>query len=329
MGALKRLVAVADRWQRRNRIAGPAYGVVKKFGDDQANLLVVALGWYGFTAIYPLLLVVVTIFGFIGVASLGTGIVRTLHQFPVIGTQFNPGDAGSNLHGSVIGLVIGVAGLVYGAQGVTQTAHQAMITVWDTPEAARPAFLPRLARSIGALLLIGGAFIANAFVGSIAAGIGQTLIVRVVLLAALVIANAGFYLATFRVLTPKDVPARSLVPGAVLGGVAFTLLITVGTGLVQHQLRHASATYGAFATVIGTVTFLFLLAKVSIYSAELNPVLAQRLYPRALPMAEPTDLDEAARRSEDGHRPSLAPCSSPPLTASASSEPSSSVSSRA
>jgi hypothetical protein len=27
--------------------------VLKKFGDDNANLLVVSLAWYGFTAIFP------------------------------------------------------------------------------------------------------------------------------------------------------------------------------------------------------------------------------------------------------------------------------------
>ena len=74
-----------------------------------------ALGWYGFTAIYPLLLVVVTVFGYIGAASLGTAIVHTLHQFPVIGAQFNPGQGGSQLHGRVFGLIIGVAGVLYGA----------------------------------------------------------------------------------------------------------------------------------------------------------------------------------------------------------------------
>jgi uncharacterized BrkB/YihY/UPF0761 family membrane protein len=301
MGALKRLLAAIDRWQRHNRIAAPAYGVVKKFGDDQANLLVVALGWYGFTAIYPLLLVVVTIFGFIGVASLGSGIVKTLHQFPVIGTQFNPGDGGSNLHGSVFGLVIGVAGLIYGAQGVTQTAQQAMITAWDTPADAQPSFLPRLIRSVSALVIIGAAFIVNAFVGSIAAGIGQTLILRVGLLAAMVVCNVGFYLASFRMLTAKNVETRSLVPGSILGGVVFTLLITLGTGLVQHQLRHASATYGAFASVIGVVTFLFLLAKLSVYAAELNTVLAHHLWPRALPTTPPTEVD--IRAEQGTHRP--------------------------
>jgi hypothetical protein len=63
MGGLKRLVPKIDGWQRQSRVAGPAYGVVKKFSDDQASLLVVGLGWYGFLAIYPLMLVVVTVLG--------------------------------------------------------------------------------------------------------------------------------------------------------------------------------------------------------------------------------------------------------------------------
>ena len=50
---------------------------------------------------------------------------------------------------------------------------------------------------------------------------------------------------------------------------------------------------GAFGTVIGIVTLLLLLlAKLSMYAAELNPVLARRLYPRALPLGgEPTEAD--------------------------------------
>jgi uncharacterized BrkB/YihY/UPF0761 family membrane protein len=77
-----------------------------------------------------------------------------------------------------------------------------------------------------------------------------------------------------------------------LGGIVFTALITVGTGLITHQLKHAQATYGAFGLVIGIVTFLLLLAKLSLYAAELNPVLSRNLYPRALPLGgDPTEAD--------------------------------------
>jgi uncharacterized BrkB/YihY/UPF0761 family membrane protein len=112
-------------------------------------------------------------------------------------------------------------------------------------------------------------------------------------LAGLLVINAGLYFATFTLLTAKAIGPRGLLPGAIAGAVAFTALITIGTGLVTHQLKNTtSAAYGAFGTVIGIVAFLLLLAKLSMYAAELNPVLARRLYPRSLPMGgEPTDAD--------------------------------------
>jgi uncharacterized BrkB/YihY/UPF0761 family membrane protein len=288
---LRRGIGAVDRWQRRVPWAGVPYAVVKKFGDDNANLVVVALAWYGFTAIFPLLLVMVTMFGFIGAQSIGTGIIRTLHEFPVIGTSFNPSSP-SALHGSTLGLIVGLIGLVYGAQGVTQTAQQAMATVWQIPQTQRTGFIPRLGRSLAGLVTIGGAFIVNAFVTSYATGGTASYAIRIPVLAGLLVINAALYFATFTLLTAKAIGPRGLLPGAMLGAVAFTALITVGTGLMTHQLKNASATYGAFGSVIGIVALLLLLAKLSMYAAELNPVLARRLYPRALPLGgEPTDAD--------------------------------------
>ena len=290
-GPLRRVMGAVDRWQRRTPWAAVPYGVMKKFGDDNANLLVVALAWYGFTAIFPLLLVVVTLFGFIGAQSIGTGIIRTLHEFPVVGSSFNPESPGA-LHGSAVGLVIGLIGLLYGAQGVTQTAQQAMATVWNIPQTQRTGFLPRLGRSLGGLLTIGAAFVVNAFVTAYATGGTASYAIRIPVLAGLLVINAVLYFASFTVLTAKAVGPRGLLPGAIAGAVAFTALITVGTGLVTHQLKNTSATYGAFGTVIGIVAFLLLLAKLTMYAAELNPVLARRLYPRSLPLGgEPTDAD--------------------------------------
>jgi uncharacterized BrkB/YihY/UPF0761 family membrane protein len=310
MKRVKDLLGGLNRFQQRHRTVSVPWAVNKKFGNDQANLLVVALGWYGFTAIYPLLLVITTIFGFIGVASLGTGIVHTLQQFPVIGAQFHAGKGSSELKGSVFGLIIGVVGLLYGAQGVTQTAETAMNRVWNVPQFERPGFLPRLVHSFEALGCIGGAFVINAFLGSFAAGIGNALWVRIVIIAVQLAVNVGLYLLTFRILVAKSagIPTRSLLPGAIAGGIFFTILITVGAGLVQHQLRGSSATYGAFASVIGIVAFLLLLAKLSMYAAELNPVLARGLYPRAFPTADPLPADDrvlADLAHEERRRPDM------------------------
>jgi uncharacterized BrkB/YihY/UPF0761 family membrane protein len=288
---LQDAIGAVDAWQRRSRWAGVPYAVVKKFGNDNANLVVVALAWYGFTAIVPLLLVVVTVFAFIGQESLGNGVIATLHEFPVIGSNFKLGSKNS-LHGSTFGLIVGLLGLLYGAQGVTQTAQLAMATVWNIPQVQRTGFLPRLGRSLAGLITIGLAFLVNAVVTTYATGGTHNYAISIPVLAGLLILNCALYFATFTLLTAKAIGPRGLLPGAVLGGLAFTALITVGTGLATHQLKNANATYGAFGSVIGIVAFLLLLAKLSLYAAELNPVLSRRLYPRALPMSkEPTDAD--------------------------------------
>jgi uncharacterized BrkB/YihY/UPF0761 family membrane protein len=281
-----------DDWQRGHRSVAIAYGVMKKFGDDDANHYVVGLGWYGFVAIYPLLLVVITVFAFIGAASLGHQVVATLHQFPVVGSDFNPARGSRNLHGSTFALVIGLVGLVYGAQGVTQTAQQAMVGVWNISPLDEPRFLQRLVRSLIGLATIGGAFIVNAALATFATGHSVGLTLRVLVLVGTVIMNVGFYAAAFRSLTPAVIPTGALIPGAVVASLGFTFLITLGSGLVQHQVRNSSATYGQFGIVIGLVAFLFLLAKISLYAAELNPVLARRLWPRALRGNRPTEADD-------------------------------------
>jgi uncharacterized BrkB/YihY/UPF0761 family membrane protein len=284
-------VAAVDEMQRSHRVPAVAYGVVKKFGDDNANQFVVGLGWYGFVGIYPLLLVVMTVFGFIGAASLGHHLVSTLHEFPVVGSQFNPERESSDLRGSTLGLVIGLVGMLYGAQGVTQTAQQAMMRVWNIPQVDAPGFLPRMGRSIIALVVIGGTFVLNAATATFATSSGVDYLVRVPVLLGMAVMNIALYLLAFRVLTPAPVVTRTLVLGAAVAAIGFTFLITLGSGLVQHQIKNSSATYGQFGIVIGLVGFLFLLAKISLYGAELNPVLARRLWPRALQTSNPTEAD--------------------------------------
>jgi uncharacterized BrkB/YihY/UPF0761 family membrane protein len=297
-GSLKtHLIGGVDRWQRKNKAGGVGYATVRKFSDDRANLYVTGLGWYGFTSIYPLLLLVVTVLGYIGVDNLSKTFVKTLHEFPVIGSEINPTHGGSNLHGSPVALVIGLVLLLYGAQGVTQIAQLTMAKVWSLPQTELPKFLPRLLRSVGGLFVIGVAFLADAYASSIATTGSHAVWFRIVVLVALLAFNVAAYLAAFLILTASPLASVSrLLPGAIVGGVGFTILTTVGAGLVQHQLRNSSATYGAFASVIGVVVYLLLLAKMSVYAAELNPVLARRLYPRSLPGTAPTDADREVQR---------------------------------
>ncbi len=98
-------------------------------------------------------------------------------------------------------------------------------------------------------------------------------------------------------MTTGGIGTGDLFPGATVASLGFTLLITVGSGLIQHQLRHSSATYGQFSVVIGLVGFLFLLAKITLYAAELNPVLARHIWPRSILDDNPTEADNEVLRA--------------------------------
>src|SRR6476469_9337548 len=62
MGALLRRL---DAWQRRRAWAAFPFAVVKKFGEDQAGNLAALIAYYAFFSIFPLLLALSTILGFV------------------------------------------------------------------------------------------------------------------------------------------------------------------------------------------------------------------------------------------------------------------------
>jgi uncharacterized BrkB/YihY/UPF0761 family membrane protein len=301
---VRSLLVGLDQWQREHVVPGVGFAVLKKFSDDRANQDVIAMGWYGFIAIYPAILAAVTILGLIGAQSLGDTLVKTLHSFPVIGSEFNPEHASSSLHGSPVALVVGLLGLVYGAQGATLTAQNAMAQVWNVPALELPKLPVRLVRSLLGLITIGGCFVANAPLAALATGSGTAAWAEVLVIMAMIVVNTIFYGVAFIVLTPLKTKPRQLVAGALVGSVGFTLLITVAVGLIQHQLRHSTETYGQFGVVIGLVGFLFLLAKLSLYGAELNSVLARHLWPRSLVAEDPTPADDQVLReiAQQGRR---------------------------
>jgi YihY family inner membrane protein len=265
---------------------------VRKFGDDRGPSLAALLTYYGFMSLFPLLLVFTTLLGFIGNQHLEESVLgATLHQFPVVGQQIGKGVA-HPLRGSGVALVVGLLGLVYGSLGVTQVAQRAMADVWNVPNVVRPGFFPRLGRSLAFLFVLVVGVGLTAAASALTTGSGHSFALRILAGALGVIVDIAIYSAAFRVLTPRQVPTHLLWPGAVLGGIAYSILLAAGTALVQHQLRHAEALYGQFGFVLGLIGWLYLVAQVTIYAAELNVVWARRLWPRSILQPPLTKADE-------------------------------------
>src|SRR6266480_858003 len=73
---------------------------------------------------------------------------------------------------------------------------------------------------------------------------------------------------------PSDRPSWSeVVPGAILAGVLWGALQTVGSWIVTRQIQGASDVYGLFALVIGLLSWVYLTAEASLIGAETNVVV--------------------------------------------------------
>ena len=143
MGVLRRWMAALSQWQgRHNRIAVPHMPWRGSSATTRQPARRRRVGWYGFTAIYPLLLVVVTVFGFIGEASLGPRLSGPCTNSRLWERSSTRAGGSTSSTAASLGLVIGCVGLVYGAQGVTQTAEQAITAVWNIPRSTPRLLAP-------------------------------------------------------------------------------------------------------------------------------------------------------------------------------------------
>ena len=143
-----------DRFQRKHPWAGFPLAVVYKYFDDFGAYLAALLTYYGFVSLFPLLLLLSTILGFVlsGDPRLQHEVLTSaLRQFPVIG-----GDLAQpkRLGGGPVGLVVGILGSLYGGLGVAQAFQYAANTVWAVPRNNRPNPLRARGRSLVLLIVV-------------------------------------------------------------------------------------------------------------------------------------------------------------------------------
>lgn len=293
---LKKIVKQVDSFQRTHPWLGFPMGVVKKFGEDQAGNLAALISYYTFFSLFPLLLALVTILGFVlgDNPELQDKIVDSaLTQFPVIGDQIR--DNIGSLGGNWTALIIGLGGALWAGMGAVDATQNAMNSIWDVPIRDKPNFVARRLRSVIMLAVIGGGLFAAAAASTVAHAVDSIGPLGQVATPALsTLVNIGVFMVAFRVLTERKLGWKDVLPGAIVAGIAALLFQMLGGIIIDRNLRGASQTYGTFAVVIGLLSWLYLQAQVTIYAAEINVVRARRLWPRSL---DQKDLTEADRRA--------------------------------
>jgi YihY family inner membrane protein len=291
----ERLQAV-DGFQQRHRRLSFVAAVAKKFGDDQAGQLAALVSYYAFVSLFPLLLVFVTILGFVleGNPTLRREIEDgALGQFPIVGDQLKL----HSLSGSGVALAVGLVGALLAGMGVTNAAQNAFNRIWDVPFKHRPNFLLARLRSLGTLAALGLLTIVSA---TVAGYVGTSTHGALEVVGAVAVAfatNLILFMAAFWLLTAADVGWRELLPGVVTAAVLWQLLEHLGGLYVDHVLKRTEPLYGTFALVLGLLAWLYLGSQLVIFAAEINVVRVRRLWPRSFLSAPLLEADKRALTS--------------------------------
>jgi YihY family inner membrane protein len=296
MNPAEKMARRADAAQQRWLPTAFVVGVAKKYGDDNGGVLAANLAYAAFVSVFPLLLILVTVL--VNIAADNRGLRAAIvsgatSQFPYIGKQL-----ADNIHAlhqsSLVGLVVGLLLLAWGVTRLAQAGLFTMAQVWNLPGPDRPGYFPRLARSGVFLLVLALGVIISTLLASLVTFGQHAFAFRALAQVLAGLANIGLYYLGFRALTPKVIRPRQLLAGVIAGGIFWSVLQALGAYLVHHYLR-ADSVYGTiFGTVLGLLAWIYFGVQGTVYAAEINVVLAHRLWPRALVPPPLTAADRAS-----------------------------------
>lgn len=288
-----------DRFQRKHRWAGFPLAVVYKYFDDFGAYLAALITYYAFVSLFPLLLLLSTILGFVLAGNPGLQqevLESALRQFPLIGQDLSQP---RRLGGGPVGLVVGILGSVYGGLGVAQAFQYAMNTMWAVPRNQRPNPFRARGRSL-LLLFTAGLAVMSTTALSIMGGGGIPALGaagRYLVLAASFAINIALTVFAFRFASARRLSTREVLPGAIASALIWQLLQSFGVVYVRHVIEHASVTNAVFGIVLGLLAFLYLTSTAVLFCAEINVVHVSSLHPRALltPFTDKVTLTDGDR----------------------------------
>ncbi|MEL7207135.1 MAG: YihY/virulence factor BrkB family protein [Actinomycetota bacterium] len=290
------LVQRIDEFQKQSRPVGFCWAVLKKFGEDKAGLLAALVAYFGFFSIFPLLIALVSVLGFVleDNPDLRSDIADTaFDQIPIVGnTLANTID---DIEGSGILLLIGILISLWAGLRVIDAIQNALNDIWDLPRSRKVTFVKRRARGVLTLVVLFLGLVGGAAINALAQllpdlpGAGRTLI-----MVATIALNMGLFVVLFRIMTAERLPWKAHVTGGVLGGFFWWGMQNFGVVYLARVEESAGPTYGSFASTIVLLTFIFISAQLISLAAEVGVVRYRGLWPRAMPKCTITDADRRA-----------------------------------
>jgi membrane protein len=265
-----------------------------RFQKDEMTQWAAAITYYSMLSLFPALLVGVAMLGVFGQQGL---IVDAADYLKSAGAPRETVDAvtaalesAQSERGTAAGaLVLGLATALYGASGAFGSAGAALNHVWRVEEGR--SLVKRKLHDVGwtivlvvlvlvtCVLVFLGGDLAGDVLGLV--GLGDTFVAtwRVARWPAALVFAMLIYAVVYYAAPNVEIRRwQYITPGAVFGVLAW-ILASAAFFLYVSELSTYSATYGAFATVIILLVWLYLTNLVLVFGAELNAAVDQRRAP--------------------------------------------------
>jgi membrane protein len=255
------------KWRARWPWLDAVLRVTERFGAVGGGPLSSSIALATFVSLFPLLLVIIAVVGF--VSSADTGFATSL-----IGDLGLKGDAADFLRDALdtaegsrkAATAIGLVGLLWSGLGVVGSLQTALNAVWQVKGRGLidRLFALRWLLGAGALFLLTGAL------GAVLRMVpGPAKPVTVLLGLAL---TTVLFLWTYTSLGNTNLGWRVHLPGAVFVAVGFEILKAVGAIYVPRAVASSSALYGSLGVVFAVLAWLLIYGRLIVYGAVINVV---------------------------------------------------------
>lgn len=255
-----------------------AYGRYKATNGDH---LAAAITYFSFLAIFPLLLLAISVGGFVLVRN--PGLVRDLQELIADNV---PGGLGDSLSKSVTTLIenrgsiglVALLGVAYSGLGWIGNLRTALQLVWSREAQKQPFVKAKLADLVvlvglglgivvSLALTAGGTAAAEALVRLV--GLedvpGMRVVLAVVGIALALAADLVIFAFLFVRLPGRRVRYKTVLRGALFAAVGYEILKVVGTYYIRRV--GGNPTYGVFGSAIGILVWIDLVSRFMLVSA--------------------------------------------------------------
>ena len=245
--------------------------VQARFTFDNGRYLAGAISLAVLIALFPLMLLALSIAGFInhGYTDVPGTVIRHLGLNGAAAREITNALHAADRRRQAAGL-IGIAGLIWSGFGLIRALQYSYNQIWHVRAHGVRDSLAGIGWLVGAAALFVASSTATALVAVLPAWLSPL---------ALVVAtatNVALFLWSDKVLPHRDIGWRALLPGAVFGGIGLEVLKFFGGFYLPALVKHSSQLYGSIGVVFALIAWLLLFGHLVVYASTLNAVLNER-----------------------------------------------------